>query len=137
LPTCTGQTLKPRFLAAAVADRDRGLAAFDAGSLTLSGYLDRYLDDARGRLRPKPFNRAEGLARNHIRPALGRVKLGDLSPIHLRGLYAAKLASGLSGRTVGYIHVTLYSALKQAAADGLIPRNPASAVKPRGWTSGR
>jgi hypothetical protein len=34
-------------LAAAVADRDRGLA-FDAGSLTLSEYLDRYLDDARG-----------------------------------------------------------------------------------------
>jgi integrase len=58
------------------------------------------------------------------------VKLGDLSPAHLRGLYAAKLGSGLSGRTVGYIHVTLYSALKAAVLDGLIPRNPASAVKP-------
>jgi integrase len=116
-------------LVAAVADRDRGLA-FDAGSLTLSEYLDRYLEDARGRLRPKPFNRAEGLARNHVKPALGRVKLVDLSPAHLRGLYAAKLGSGLSGRTVCYIHVTLYSALKQAATDGLIPRNPASAVKP-------
>ena len=116
-------------LAAAVADRDRGLA-FDAGGLTLSEYLDRYLDDARGRLKPKPFNRAEGLVRNHVKPALGRVKLGDLSPAHLRGLYAAKLGSGLSGRTVGYIHVTLYSALKQAAADGLIPRNPAACVKP-------
>jgi integrase len=116
-------------LAAAVADRDRG-HSFDASGLTLSEYLDRYLDDARGRLRPKPFNRAEGLARNHIKPALGRVKLGDLSPAHLRGLYAAKLGSGLSGRTVGYIHVTLGSALKQAAADGLIPRNPAAAVKP-------
>jgi hypothetical protein len=111
-----------------MADRDRGLA-FDAGNLTLSEYLDRYLDDARGRLRPEPFNRAEGLVRNHVKPALGRVKLGDLSPAHLRGLYAAKLGCGLSGRTVGYIHVTLYSALKQAAADGLIPRNPASAVK--------
>ena len=116
-------------LAAAVADRDRGLAS-DAGSLTLSGYLDRYLEDARGRLRPKPFNRAEGLARNHIKPALGRVKLGDLSPAHLRGLYAAKLGCGLSGRTVGYIHVTLYSALKAAVLDGLIPRNPAASVKP-------
>ncbi len=116
-------------LAAAVADRDRGLA-FDAGNFTLSEYLDRYLDDARGRLRPKPFNRAEGLVRNHIRPALGRVKLGDLSPAHLRGLYAAKLGSGLSGRTVGYIHVTLYSALKAAVLDGLLPRNPAAAVKP-------
>jgi integrase len=58
------------------------------------------------------------------------VKLGDLSPAHLRGLYAAKLGSGLSGRTVGYIHVTLYSALKAAVLDGLIPRNPAASVKP-------
>jgi integrase len=116
-------------LAAAIADRDRG-HAFDDGSLTLGQYLDRYLDDARGRLRPKPFNRAEGLVRNHIKPALGRVKLGDLSPAHLRGLYAAKLGSGLSGRTVGYIHVTLYSALKAAVLDGLIPRNPAASVKP-------
>ena len=116
-------------LARALSNRGSALA-FDAGSLTLSEYLDWYLDDARGRLRPKPFNRAEGLVRNHIRPALGRVKLGDLSPAHLRGLYAAKLGSGLSGRTVGYIHVTLYSALKAAVLDGLIPRNPAASVKP-------
>jgi len=76
-----------------------------------------------------PDGETEGLVRNHIEPALGRVKLGDLSPAHLRGLYAAKLASGLSGRTVGYIHVTLYSALKAAVLDGLIPRNPAASVK--------
>jgi integrase len=116
-------------LAAAVADRDRGLA-FDAGNLTLGAYLDKYMDDARGRLRPKPFNRAEGLVRNHVKPVLGWVKLGDLSPAHLRGVYAAKLGCGLSGRTVGYIHVTLYSALKAAVLDGLIPRNPAASVKP-------
>jgi integrase len=116
-------------LAAAIADRDRGLN-FDAGTLTLGEHLDRYLEDARGRLRPKPFNRAEGLVRNHIEPTLGNLKLKDLSPAHLRGLYAAKLDSGLSGRTVSYIHVTLYGALKQAVEDGLIPRNPAATVKP-------
>jgi hypothetical protein len=116
-------------LDAAIADRDRGLL-FDAGTLTVSEHLDRYLEDARGRLRPKSFNRAEGLVRNHVKPTLGNVKLKDLSPAHVRGLYAAKLESGLSGRTVGYIHVTLYGALKQGVADGLIPRNPAEGVKP-------
>jgi integrase len=70
-------------LAAAIAGRDRGLA-FDAGSLTLGEYLDGYVEDARGRLRPKPFNRAEGLVRNHVKPTLGNVKLKDLSPAHLR-----------------------------------------------------
>jgi integrase len=116
-------------LAAAIADRDRGLT-FDAGTLTVGEHLDRYLEDARGRLRPKPFNRAEGLVRNHVKPALGNIKLKDLSPAHLRGLYGAKLDSGLSSRTVGYVHVTLYGALKQAVEDGLIQRNPAAAVKP-------
>jgi integrase len=116
-------------LAAAIADRDRGLS-FDAGTLTVGEHLDGYLEDAKSRLRPKPFNRVEGLVRNHVKPALGRLRLKDLAPAHLRGLYAAKLNSGLSGRTVGYIHVTRYGTLKQAVEDGLIQRNPAAAVKP-------
>ena len=37
--------------------------------------------------------------------------------------------SGLSPRTVQYVHATLHKALKQAAMDGLIPRNIADAVK--------
>lgn len=45
-------------------------------------------------------------------------------------LYREKLEDGLSPRTVRYIHVTLHKALKQAVADGLIPRNATEAVKP-------
>jgi integrase len=44
-------------------------------------------------------------------------------------LYREKLDSGLSSRTVNYIHVTLHKALKQAMNDGLIPRNVTDAVK--------
>jgi integrase len=71
-----------------------------------------------------------GLVRNHIKPTLDPVKLKDLSPANLRGMYRAKLDSGLSGRTVAYVHVNLYSALGQAVADGLIPHNPVATVKP-------
>jgi integrase len=39
------------------------------------------------------------------------------------------LDSGLSPRTVQYVHVTLHKALEQAVMDGLIPRNIADAVK--------
>ena len=51
-----------------------------AGEITLQRAKDdRYLDDTRGRLRPKPFNHSEGLARNYSEgPAPGRVQLGDL-----------------------------------------------------------
>jgi len=57
------------------------------------------------------------------------VKLKDLTPVHVRGLYREKLQAGLSPRTVQYIHVTLHKALKQAVQDGLIPRNATEAVK--------
>jgi integrase len=58
------------------------------------------------------------------------VKLKSLTSAHVRGLYREKLDGGLSPRTVQYVHITLHKALKQAIADGLIPRNATEAVKP-------
>ena len=66
----------------------------------------------------------------HLRPALGSLKLGNVTPAHVRDLYRQKLDSGLSPPTVQYIHVTLHKALKQAVRDGMIPRNATEAVKP-------
>ncbi len=40
-----------------------------------------------------------------------------------------KLDDGLASRTVQYIHVTLHKSLKDAVADGLIPRNVTDAVR--------
>jgi hypothetical protein len=52
-----------------------------------------------------------------------------LTPAHLRGLYREKTETGLSPRTVGYIHTTIRNALEQAVKDGLVPRNVAHIVK--------
>jgi integrase len=113
----------------AMTDAERGLT-FDAGSLALGHYLDRWLNDAvRDTVRDTTFERYDQIVRVHIKPALGRVKLKNLTPTHVRGLYKEKLQSR-SPRTVQYIHVTLHKALKQAVNDGLIPRNATEAVKP-------
>ena len=111
----------------AMVDMDRGLV-FDAGTLTLGGYLHYWLEDVRDTVRPTTFERYEQIVRKHIIPMLGRNKLKDVTPTHVRGLYKEKLES-LSPRTVQYIHVTLHKALKQATADDLIPRNVTEAVK--------
>src|SRR5919112_24813 len=66
----------------------------------------------------------------HIVPALGRLKLKDLSPAHVRRFYREKLDSGLSSATVCKMHSVLRKALKQAVMDGLIPRNPTDTVRP-------
>ena len=116
-------------LAKALSDRDGGLA-FDGGNLTLGGYLDRWLSDSvRGSVREGTAKRYEELSRLHIKPTLGGLKLTKLAPGHLRGLYREKLEVGLSARTVNYVHRTLFKALKQATADGLVPRNVAGLVK--------
>ena len=71
----------------------------------------------------------------NARSPLGALALSGTRPTfvphsaHVRALYREKLDAGLSAQTVRYVHVTLNKALKQAVADGLIPRNAAASVK--------
>src|SRR5215207_1140902 len=116
-------------LTKAMADRDGGFV-FDAGTLTVGEFLERWLlDSVRDTVRQRTYEGCAHIVERHIVPSLGRVKLKALTPAHVRGLYRERLDSGLSPRTVQYIHTTLNKALKQAVADGLIPRNPVASVK--------
>ena len=115
-------------LTKAKVDRERGLV-FEAGNLTLGKYLERWLvDSVRGSVRVKTYEGYETAVRVHVAPAMGRIKLRNVTPTHLRGLYREKLDAGLSTRTVQYLHVTLRQALGQAVKDGLVPRNVADVV---------
>jgi len=106
-------------LAKAMADREGGLV-FDPGELKVGEYLDRWLKDSvKDTVRQRTWEGYEHLAKKHIAPMLGRVKLKNLTPAHVRGLYREKLDAGLSPRTVQYIHVTLKKALSQAVEDAV------------------
>ena len=73
------------------ANADAGLV-FDAGTLTLSDYLDRWLaDSVKDTVRQRTYERYESIVLVHIKPSLGRVKLKALTPAHARGLYRQKL----------------------------------------------
>jgi integrase len=114
----------------ALGNRSQGLV-FDAGSLTVGEYLTRWLKDSvRGTVRISTYEVHRHMIEPHIVPALGRLKLKDLNPAHVRGFYREKLDSGLSAATVRKMHGVLRKALKQAVVDGLIPRNVCEAVKP-------
>ena len=63
-------------------------------------------------------------------PGLGDIPLGKLSPQKVREFLNAKLATGLSPRTVKHLLVTLRGALAVAVKDGQIPRNVAALVDP-------
>jgi integrase len=117
-------------LTKAMAQRDSGLA-FETGKLTVAEYMNKWLtESARNRLRPKTYKDYSGLTRLHIVPALVHIKLKNLTPLHVQSFYGSKLESGLSKRTVEYIHTVLHSALKQAVRWELVPRNVTEAVDP-------
>jgi integrase len=116
-------------LTRAMTDRDAGMT-FDAGSLRVGDYLDRWLDSIRDTLRRRTWIRHEEIVRLHLKPCLGGIKLDRVNPLQVQSLYRSKLDSGLSPRTVQIIHATLYKALKQAVKWTLIPRNIAEYVDP-------
>ena len=113
---------------------DYGLVFSD--TLKVGEWLDSWLKDSlkplmdAGKMAHSTFMRYEGIVNDHLKPALGRRKLKDLTRAEVRRLYAEK-GRRLSPRSVDYIHVTLQKALSQAVRDDLIPRNVAEGERPR------
>ena len=115
-------------LAKEVSDRKGGVS-FDSVDLKIGEYLERWLRDlVRSSVKQRTFENYAYVVRSHLVPALGHMKIKNLTPAYVQGLYSSKLESGLSPRTVQLIHTTLHKALKQAVRWGLVPRNVTEAV---------
>jgi integrase len=107
----------------------------DPSALTLAGLFDRVFDylESIGR-DARTVERHRELARLHVVPYLGGVRLQQLAPVHLSELYARLLREGrrdgrpggLAPRTVGHVHRTVHRALRQAVRWQLLARNVAS-----------
>lgn len=95
----------------------------DAKDIALADYLDKYMESQETSLRPKTVQSYRYLIKKHIVPDLGSCKLTQLRPDMVQGLYTAKVNSGLSKRTVQYMHAVLHKALEQAMKWGLVVRN--------------
>ena len=108
-------------------DREDGVMV-GAPSITLANYLARWLDEAaRLKVRPKTFASYSLNARRLIR-LIGRVKLNQLTPQLIQGVYARLLKEGLAPRSIRQVHVVLHSSLRQAMRWGMVGRNAADGV---------
>lgn len=97
---------------------------------TVESWLKTWLEEyKRPKVRPTTFESYAWLAGRYIVPVVGHIKLKDLRPEHLQHLYNEKLKSGLSTRTVRYIHSVIHAALKQAVKNQLVYRNVAEATE--------
>ncbi|MBP1535129.1 MAG: site-specific integrase [Ruminococcus sp.] len=100
-------------------------------SETLESYLDRWFNIHKQTLQPNTINGYNTNINNHIKPALGKIKLKNLKPAVIQNFYSMLMSDkNLSAKTVKYIHNVLKISLKAAVSDGLIKENVCEKVKP-------
>ena len=98
---------------------------------TIKQYLTRWLEDVvRRKNRPATYRSYEQLVRVHIVPAIGDVVLTKVTTQQVRAMLNEKQDSGLSSRTVQYLHAILRKALNVAWKDQAVARNVAALVDP-------
>jgi len=115
-------------LGAAIHARESGTLA-DSRGILLGDYLDQWLTDVvRPNVRPWTHKGYEVHVRLHIKPALGRIPLEKLQPVHVQQLINERSRTGLKPKSVRYVLGTLRASLNQAVRWGLISRNPATLV---------
>ncbi len=117
-------------LTAALRAHQRGLPVVPERE-TVGQFLQQWLTECvKPGVRPRTHEGYAGHVRLHIAPALGRVRLGKLSPQDVQRFLNTKLGEGHSPRTVQYMHAVLRRALGQALKWGMVARNVATLVDP-------
>ena len=103
--------------------------SFDATQLTLERYLSSWLDGKDIALRPNSAHSYRRYTEEEILPVLGKIRLQNLQPAHIRQLYLRMQTDGKGERTIQLVHSTLHCALKQAVRERLIGYNPMDAIQ--------
>jgi len=107
---------------------DGGLT-FESTLVTLENFVEVWLTGKQLSRRPKTVQQYQQIARQHILPIMGHMRLQEISPAHVKQLYALKKEEGRGARTIQLIHTTLYNVLKQAVQEGILGRNPVEVVE--------
>jgi integrase len=105
----------------------------EPSKLTLGQWLDEWLGMAikPPHRRQRTYETYSSVVTKHLKPKLGSIRLADLRSSHLQQYYDH---STLKKATLQVHHAIVYSALKAATKQDLVPRNVAGLVigKPRG-----
>ena len=111
----------------------------EPSKMTVGDWLDVWIAEYLGNTKPHTKKSYTGIVDNHIRPAIGAVKLTSLTPIQVQklinGIRSTKNTSAgqeVNPKTIKNVHGVLHSALAQAVRCGYLKSNPADlAVLPK------
>ncbi len=100
------------------------------GGGRLLDHVERWFRDvAPGRYRGRTAATNEAQARLHILPMLGRFRLTEIRPSDVQRMLDAMSARGYAAQTVINVAHILSVVMRDAEADGIIPRNPVRLVR--------
>ena len=103
---------------------------FDRTTATVGQLLDKWLETAQTKQRPRTLYENKRKIEGRIRPVLGSVRLDKLGGDTLDAAYRRWLAEGLSPTTVHMYHAILSAACRQAVKWGWISAAPTARATP-------
>ncbi len=126
----TGKTQKEvrQKLSQIVVDLDEG-TYIQPSKETVGAWLDTWVDTyVVPNVKPYTADSYRSICENHVKPALGRVRLEQLTTPQIQQFYnKLQREKGLSAKTIKNVHGALHKALNQAVKIGSIRHNPADA----------
>lgn len=90
--------------------------------MTVGQWLDIWSAEYLGNLKPGTVTTYKGIIKNHIKPAMGAVKLSELHPHRVQTFING--IEGVSTSTIRIVYKVLHAALEKAVRLEYIPRNP-------------
>ncbi len=88
----------------------------------ISEWLDAYVKDS---VKPYTFDQYVSICNVHIIPALGHLKIADISPVQVQHFYNRLFrGKALSAKTIKNVHGVLHRSLNQAVKIGYLQKNP-------------
>lgn len=99
-------------------------------NITLGDWLDLWMEVyMKHNLKQSTYTSYETFAKRHFKPAIGHIRLVDITSQLLQQFYNYKMdVEHLSPKTITNMNLYLHKALDQAYKENIIPANPASAL---------
>lgn len=98
--------------------------------ITVAEWCDEYIETfARDTLKPLTVTKYEATIRNHIKPAIGALKLKDVAGMDIQKMINAKTRAGLNPKTVKDIAGLTAKIFKTAYMEELIDANPCTRLR--------
>lgn len=123
----TQKEVREKMQAAAVAVNEGDY--FEPSKMTVGQWLDTWAEEYLNSVKPRTVESYKANIKQHIKPAIGALRLSALSAVDIQRLYNGlknkRDGTPLSAKSKKNVHGTLHKALEKAVSLGYIRHNPA------------